>query len=106
MGSEPAANAFGLQVSVDPLGELLILCRVADEEWIEFDARANQRSHVLYEVIGDAATTEEDMRNLAFGLVDCVDADAGWTKMIYGFQSFDSTQINISENCGSYASMS
>ena len=28
---EPAAYAFGLQVSMEPLGKLLVLCRIADE---------------------------------------------------------------------------
>jgi hypothetical protein len=28
---KPAAHAFGLQVGMEPLGKLLVVCRVADE---------------------------------------------------------------------------
>jgi hypothetical protein len=53
-GSKPTPNASGSQIGVQSVGELLVLCRVADEQGLELNPRTDQRSHVFNEVLGNA----------------------------------------------------
>ena len=46
-GREPAADAFDLEVSVKPLGELLILGRVADETGVELQWFADKGASIF-----------------------------------------------------------
>jgi len=74
-GREPAAHPLALQVGVQPLGELLIAARVADEAGIELYGSPDQRAGVGDERVRDAGATQEGIGDVAAGSVECVDAD-------------------------------
>ena len=52
------------------------------------------------EVFGDTTTTEEDLRDLAFGFVDCVDIKKRGTIVMDCFQPLNVAKIDISEGTG------
>ena len=83
--SEPAAHAFGLKDGVEPVGERLILRRIANEQRVDLDPRADQRRHVFDEILWNAGPTEKNVWDLAFGLVDRIDANPGWAMVSNSF---------------------
>src|SRR5271165_3725730 len=85
---KPAAHAFGLQIGMEPLGKLLVVGGIADEAGVVLDGPSHHRADISDELVGHAASAEENFGNLAIGFVDGVNADAGWSIVLDGFESF------------------
>src|SRR5664280_1519135 len=85
LGREPATHAFGLQVSMESLGKLLVFGRVADEAGVKLKRLSGERMHVFDEVVGNAAAAQECLGNLAVRFVDGVDADGRGAFVVNSF---------------------
>src|SRR5208337_1106155 len=59
VGREPAAHALGLQVGMEPLGELPVTSRIADEAGVELDGPSHHRADVGDELVWHAAAAQE-----------------------------------------------
>src|SRR5690349_6118281 len=75
----PAPYPLVLQVSIQTFCEGLIFGRVADETRIKVKGRTSQGLHIVDEGIRDARAAEESFGNVAFGPVDGVNIDIGWS---------------------------
>jgi hypothetical protein len=49
------------------------------------------------EIVGNAGTTQKAVGDLSTGLVDRIDADGGWARVLQCFQPFRGAEIDFSE---------
>jgi len=94
---KPAAHPLGLQVSIESIGELLVLGRIADEAGVELDGPPHQRADISDELVGNAAAAQKCLGNLAAGAVDGVNADSGRPRVDDGFKTFGPAQVDVSK---------
>ena len=100
--SKPAANVFALQISIEPLGELLILAGIAHKARVVLNGVLSQGTDIGNEGIGQACTTQECLWDVSFRPQEGICPEGRRTRMADGFQSFHFSQINISKDRLSY----
>src|SRR5260370_8299021 len=100
--SKPTTHAVALQVSIQPFSKVLVLASIANKAGVVFDRMGHQRTHVSYEVLWNTSSAQKDLRNMACGAVDGINANSRWISMLHCLKPFHSTQINVIELCPSY----
>jgi hypothetical protein len=100
--SKPTTHAVGLQVSIKPFSKVLVLASIANKAGIVLDRMGHQRAHVDNEVIWNTSSAQKDLRNMACGAVDGINANSRWISMLHCLKPFHRTQINVIELCPSY----
>src|SRR5664280_817345 len=84
---KPAAHTLGLQVSMEPLGKLLVFGRIADEAGVELNGPSHHRADVGDELVGNAAATQKRLGNLAARLVDGVNANGRRSEVVNSLET-------------------
>src|SRR5260370_1421134 len=100
--SKPTTHAVALQVSIQPFSKVLVLASIANKAGVVFDRMGHQRTHVGDEVLWNTSSAQKDLRNMACGAVDGINANSRWISMLHCLKPFHSTQINVIELCPSY----
>src|SRR5436190_18156199 len=83
-----------------PTCQCLILTGIADEQRVIVDGMHHMSTVVFDPFVRDAGTTEKMECVAVLGKLYCVQLDDRWTPMIDFNESFDRTQIIVSEDCG------
>ena len=77
----PAADALRLEICVEPLGELLIDARMADEAGVKVEWLPNERFRECDEGVRNARAAQENLRDFAVREMDRFDPDRGWSEV-------------------------
>src|SRR5260221_618795 len=100
--SKPTTHAVALQVSIQPFSKVLVLASIANKAGVVLDRMGHQRTHGDDEVLWNTSSAQKDLRNMACGAVDGINANRRWIAMLHCLKPFHSTQINVIELCPSY----
>ena len=98
----PAAHAFGLQVGIEAFDKLLVLAGIANKARVVLDGVVNQGAGIGNEGIGEAGLAQEGLGDVSFRPQERICPNGRRAMMVYCFQSFHGSQVNISKDCPSY----
>src|SRR5579872_2943414 len=104
-GSEPAADAFVLQVGIEAVGEGLVFARVANKARVELKGlhRVDDVRDVFNYGVGYAGLTEKNLGDLALGFDDRSYTNFGRMKMFNSFKAQRLRKINRCKLCKTYS---
>lgn len=94
--------AVALQISIQPLGKLLVLARIAKKAGGVLDRVTLQSTHRDDEVLWNTGSAQKNLRNLACGAVDGINAKRRWIAMLHRLKPLHRTEINVIELSPSY----
>ena len=100
--SKPTMHAVALQVSRKPFSKVLVLAGIAKKAGVVLDRMGHQRTHEDDEVLWNTSSAQKDLRNMACGAVDGINAKSRGISMLHCLKPFHRTQINVIELCPSY----
>ncbi len=92
----PAAHAFGLQVGIEAFDKLLVLAGIANKARVVLDGVVNQGAGIGNEGIGEAGLAQEGLGDVSFRPQERICPNGRRAMMVYCFQSFHGSQVNIS----------
>jgi hypothetical protein len=99
--SKPATYTLVLQVGMESLGKSLITTGVADETRVVVNGLADERANIRDEGVINTCPFEKSFWNVAFGVVDRINADGRRVAMRYRLKTLHCSQVNVIESCPS-----